>query len=119
MTTKFKFEGLIIWQNAMNLADDIYKVMREFPNEDRYNLSSQIMRAVDSIALNIAEGSILQSAAENKRFLGYAIRSKAETATCLHKAKRREYNDSDTFERLYSQCFNLTNMSIGLRNKIK
>ena len=103
----------------MNLAEEIYKITRNFPTEERYNLSSQIMRAVDSIALNIAEGSILQSAAENKRFLGYAVRSIAETATCLHKAKSREYINADTFDRLYTECFNLTNMSIGFRNKIK
>lgn len=72
---KFKFENLIIWQKGMELAEDIFQLTRNFPKEEMYNLTSQIMRASDSIALNISEGSIDQSNAEFKRFMGYAIRS--------------------------------------------
>ncbi|MBW8359726.1 MAG: four helix bundle protein [Weeksellaceae bacterium] len=49
-------------------------------------------RTSDSIALNIAEGSILQSNADFRKFLGYAIRSLAEVVKCLYKAKYRHYN---------------------------
>ncbi|WP_255554151.1 four helix bundle protein [Mesonia aestuariivivens] len=49
-----------------------------------YNLSSQICRAADSVALNITEGSILQSSSENKKSLGYSVSSLAEVVTCLY-----------------------------------
>ncbi|MCF6360681.1 MAG: four helix bundle protein [Cyclobacteriaceae bacterium] len=84
---KFKFENLIIWQKGMGLAEDILKLTRNFPKEEMYNLTSQIMRASDSIALNISEGSIDQSNAEFKRFMGYAIRSLAEVVTSCTKRK--------------------------------
>jgi four helix bundle protein len=84
---KFKFEKLIIWQKAMDLGEEINKLAKQFPKSEMYNLSSQILRAVDSIALNISEGSIGQSNPEFKRFIGYSIRSLAEVVTCLHKAK--------------------------------
>jgi len=84
---KFKFENLIIWQKAMDLGEEINKLSKQFPKSEMYNLSSQILRAVDSIALNISEGSIGQSNTEFKRFIGYSIRSLAEVVTCLHKAK--------------------------------
>ena len=46
-----------------------------------YVLTSQIKRAADSIALNIAEGSTGQSNPEFAKFLGYAIRSGIEVVT--------------------------------------
>ncbi len=71
----FKFEKLIIWQKAMDFGEDINSMTLDFPKKEMYNLSSQIMRATDSIALNIAEGSIEQSSAEFNRFLGYSLKS--------------------------------------------
>ena len=83
----FKFEKLLIWQNAMSLGENIFHLAQKFPADEKFNLSSQIRRAVDSIALNISEGSILQSKPEFQRFLSYSIRSCAEVVTCLYKAK--------------------------------
>ena len=116
---KFKFENLIVWQKAMDLAEDINKMSYKFPKEEVYNLSSQIRRAADSIALNISEGSIGQTNPEFKRFIGYAIRSLAEMVTCLHKAKRREYISEQAFSKYYEDAFNLMNMLVGFKNKIK
>lgn len=115
----FKFEKLIIWQKAMDFGEEIYQLSRTFPKREMYNLSSQILRASDSIALNISEGSIEQSKAEFGRFLGYSIRSIAEVITCLHKAKRRGYVSEDVFSRLYNDCFNLMNMTIAFKSQLK
>ncbi|MFI1771337.1 four helix bundle protein [Thalassobellus citreus] len=116
---KFKFEDLIIWQKGMDLGEDMNNIARKFPKDELYNLSSQLKRAADSIALNISEGSILQSGPEYRRFLGYSIRSIAEVVTCLHKAKRRQYFSEDEFLKYYKDCFDLMNMTIAFRNKIK
>ncbi|WP_296705711.1 four helix bundle protein [Algoriphagus sp.] len=115
----FKFEKLIIWQKAMDLAEEVYDVSKKFPKDEIYNLTSQIRRSSDSIALNIAEGSVGQTNPEQIRFIGYASRSLAEVVTCLHKSKRRMYIEEPEFEKLYSDCFNLMNMIIGFKNKIK
>jgi four helix bundle protein len=116
---EFKFEKLIIWQKAMDYGEDIYFASQKFPKHEIFNLTSQIRRAADSVALNISEGSIGQSDKEQAKFLGYSIRSLAETVTCLHKAKRREYLDEENFLRLYEFAFNLMNMMIGFQSKIK
>ncbi len=63
----FKFEKLIIWQKAMEYGESIHRLSDKFPKKETYNLSSQIQRAVDSIALNISEGSIGQSNPEFKK----------------------------------------------------
>jgi S23 ribosomal protein. len=112
---KFKFENLIIWQKAMNLAEDINKLSNKFPDKELYNLSSQMLRAADSIALNISEGSIGQSNAEFRKFMGYSIRSLAELVTCLHKAKRRGYIAEQEFNKYYNDSFDLMNMMTALK----
>lgn len=115
---KFKFENLIIWQKAMDLGEDIDKLSDTFPPKEIYNLTSQIRRAADSIALNISEGSIGQSNPEFRKFMGYSIRSQAEVVTCLHKAKRRAYISEQEFNKYYEDSFNLMNMMIAFKNKI-
>lgn len=119
MEHKFKFEKLIIWQKAMTFGEDINILSESFPKKEMFNLASQICRASDSIALNIAEGSIGQSVAEQKRFTGYAIRSLAEVVTCLYKAKSRKYIDIDLFNDKYKEAFHLMNMLIGFRNNLR
>ena len=83
-----------------------------------YNLSSQIRRAADSIALNISEGSIGQSDLEFRRFMGYAIRSLAEVVTCLHKANKRKYVSEQDFNKYYNDSFILMNMMVAFKKKI-
>jgi len=116
--SRFKFENLIIWQKAMDFGEDIDQLSNRFPNKEMYNLSSQILRAVDSIALNISEGSIGQSNPEYKKFIGYSIRSLAEVVTCLHKAKRRNYLSEQEFDKYYDESYHLMNMMIAFRKKI-
>ena len=115
---RFKFEKLIIWQMAMDYGEEINSLAQTFPKREIYNLSSQICRAVDSIALNISEGSIGQSVPENKKFVGYAIRSLAEVVTCLHKAFRRNYVSQKVFNKHYDYAYNLMNMISAFKSKL-
>ncbi|WP_313100933.1 four helix bundle protein [Epilithonimonas sp.] len=110
----FKFEKLIIWQKSMDFGEKIFLISKEM-----LNLVSQIRRAVDSIALNISEGSILQSTPEFKRFLGFSIRSLAEVVTCLYKSKNRNYISEEKFNELYDESYQLMNQIIGFRNQLK
>lgn len=114
----FKFENLIIWQLAMDYGEVINTLSDKFPKKEFYNLSSQILRAVDSIALNISEGSIGQSDPEFKKFIGYSIRSLAEVVTCLYKARRRDYISENEFKENYDFAFNLMNMMVKFKEKI-
>ena len=114
----FKFEKLIIWQKAMEFGESIFQLSEKFPAEETYNLSSQIRRAVDSIALNISEGSIGQSNPEFKKFVGFSIRSLAEVVTCLHKASRRNYISEKEFNEHYEFAFNLMNIMMTFKSKL-
>lgn len=69
----FKFERLEVWQKAIDFSFHIHELTRKFPREEMYILTSQIKRAADSVALNIAEGSTGQTNAEFSQFVGYAV----------------------------------------------
>ena len=47
------FRKLTVYQKAMNLADKIYDIVKQFPDHERYSMTSQITRATTSISANI------------------------------------------------------------------
>jgi four helix bundle protein len=87
----YKFEPLEVWQLSLEYIEVIYKITEQLPRSEEFNLRSQLIRAVTSISLNIAEGSTGQSDAEQARFLGMAIRSLIETVVCQHLIRHRGY----------------------------
>nr|MBC7612175.1 four helix bundle protein [Pseudopedobacter sp.] len=115
----FKFEGLKVWQKSIDLSVDIDLLTKTFPKDEIYILTSQIKRACDSIALNIAEGSTDQSNAEFARFLSYSIRSNIEVVSCLHLGKRRNIISQADFEKLYVACEQIHFMLIALKKSLK
>ena len=82
---KFKFEKLIVWQKAMDLAEKVHLLRKSFSEDEKFNLSSQILRAADSIALHISEGSIGRTNLDFTRYLGYSVGSLSEVVSCLHE----------------------------------
>lgn len=94
----FKFEKLTVWQQGLQLATEIHFLTKKFPKEELFILTSQIKKAADSVVLNIAEGSTLQSDKEFSRFLIIANRSALEVITCLFLAQNRNLISSDEFQ---------------------
>jgi four helix bundle protein len=114
----FKFEGLKVWQRS-KLSGEISELTEKFPKKELFSLTSQIQRASDSIALNIAEGSTGQATPEFKRFLGIALRSGIEVVSCLYFAKRRKLINEDEFNHFYQILTDLVKSIQALRNSIK
>ncbi|MCX6318928.1 MAG: four helix bundle protein [Bacteroidetes bacterium] len=114
----FKFEKLLVWQKAVDLADEVNQVVKKFPREELFVLTSQMRRAADSVSLNIAEGSTGQSNQEFSRFLGYALRSNVEVVACIHLAQRRGYIPKEQFDKIYKMCEELLVMINALRKKL-
>lgn len=71
----FKFEKLKVGQRAVDLSGEMYQLTERFRKKEMVVPTSQIQRASDSIALNIAEGSTGQTNPEAKRFHSMALRS--------------------------------------------
>ncbi len=115
----FKFEKLIIWQLALENANNIHLMTRSFPKEEMFSLTSQIKRAADSVALNIAEGSTGQSNPEQRRFLGFAQRSAIEVVSALYLAKKREYIVQEIFDKHYAELDTLVKKIQAFKNTLK
>ncbi len=86
----FKFEDLKVYQKSIVFGELINKQIEMFPKHEIYKLSSQFIRAADSIALNIAEGSGSTDANFN-RYLKMAWDSSHECVAASTKARLRGY----------------------------
>ena len=51
-----RYEDLLLWQKAMQLAKMVYLLQKGLTKEEMYGLGDQIRRAVVSVPSNIAEG---------------------------------------------------------------
>jgi four helix bundle protein len=113
-----RFEDLVAWQKAMDLAVDVYALTRRPPFSRDFALVDQSHRAAISIASNIAEGFDRGSRAEFHRFLSIAKGSCAELCTQLHLAYRLGYIDEDTADRVIMQAEEVGKIIGGLRTKV-
>ena len=82
---------LVVWQKAMELVVDIYRVTRRFPRSEVYGLASQMQRASVSVPSNIAEGQALKQTQAYLRHLAIASGSLAELETQIEIASRLGY----------------------------
>jgi len=107
------YKKLIVWQKAMELTVQIYTITENFPQEEKYNLTSQMRRASVSLPSNIAEGSLRGSQKAFRQFLLIDFGSGAELETQIEIAKRLphtsnlQYQSVDVFERSNedAQCY--------------
>jgi four helix bundle protein len=84
-------KDLEVWQKAMDLVIDIYKLPASFPSKEVYGLASQMQRAAVSIPSNIAEGHGLKQTQAYLRHLAIANGSLTELETQLEIAERLGY----------------------------
>lgn len=92
----FKFENLEVWQISLDVNDLVYEMVKHFPEEEKYNLTSQMRRAVTSISLNIAEGSAGATDKEQINFLKYSKRSCLEIVAGAKISLRRKYLEENS-----------------------
>ena len=85
------FKELMVWQKAIDLVTEIYKITRAFPKEEVFGLVSQMQRAAVSIPSNIAEGHERNSEKEFAQFLCIARGSLAELETQIIIAEKLSY----------------------------
>ena len=103
------FEDLRIWQDAQNIALQIYSLFKD--NKD-YGFRDQIQRAAISISNNIAEGSEYNSDKIMIRYLRIAKGSCGEVKNMLYLCPKIGYCDDKTALELINKCKSLSS-SIG------
>jgi four helix bundle protein len=103
----------------MDLAEDVYRVTAEFPREENFRLTSQLLRAVISVPANIAEGHSRGTRRDYANFLAIAKGSRLmETETFLMLAERLGYDKSKSIDRTLSLVTEISKMITALRSKL-
>src|SRR5436309_10594026 len=98
-----KFEDIVAWRKARELAGAVYRLTRARELSGDYALVRQMQRAAVSIMANIAEGFGREGATEFHRFVTIARGSCFELLSHLYLAHDLEYVRADEFERLFDQ----------------
>jgi four helix bundle protein len=98
------FRDLDVWQRAMELAVEVYKLTVTFPDSERFGIVSQLRRAAVSIPSNIAEGSGRATKGEYLQFLGHARGSAFEVETQLELARILGLGKEDAFLKACDLC---------------
>jgi len=74
-------KDLEIWKEGIKLVTKIYKLTKDFPDEELYGLTSQMRRAAVSYPSNISEGAARDSITEYIRYIYISLGSLSELET--------------------------------------
>jgi len=85
------YQDLRVWQDAMDLVENVYCETQGFPKEERYGLTSQMRRAAVSIPSNIAEGKGRSTDRDRSLFFCHARGSLLELETQILIAERLKF----------------------------
>lgn len=110
MRKQFPFEKLEVWQDARKLVVGVFQCSRSFPKDERFGLTSQMTRAVVSVANNLAEGCGRSS------FKDQAHGSLMETASDLIVATDLGFASSEATDPLLNQAYDLAVRIHNLRD---
>ena len=113
------YRDLKVWQEAMLLAEQAYRVTVRFPKDEVYGMTSQIRRSAVSIAANIAEGHGREHSGSFIQFLRISQGSLKELETHLLLAERVKLAKMDELEPLLKRCDELGKMTRSLIRSIQ
>jgi four helix bundle protein len=98
------YRDLEVWEEYMNLVEDVYKITKSLPPEEMYGLKSQIRRSSVSIPSNIAEGHGRKGIPEYLHHLSIAKGSLAELETQLILCIRLKYFSREDLKPVWNQA---------------
>jgi four helix bundle protein len=113
------YRELLVWQKAMDLVEQIYRITAHFPREEIYGLTGQLRRAAVSVPSNIAEGHGRRSPRELLKFLAIANGSLKEAETQLFIAQRLGYIDEPTRAGVFWLAAEIGRLAYGLANSVR
>lgn len=114
-----RVEKLKIWEKAMNVVEDVYRLSSDFPIEEKYGLTSQMRRSAISIPSNIAEGAGRETNGEFRNFLSIASGSSHELMTQLSLALRLNLTSKAKVRSIKREMREIQNMNFALMKKLK
>ena len=113
------YRDLLVWQKAMRLAAEAYRLGRLLPKAEEYRLTSQLLRAAASVAANIAEGHARGTRKDYAHFVSIARGSLAETETILLLLVDVELLTEERVQEALSLCSETGRMLNGLLARLR
>ncbi|MDW3212100.1 MAG: four helix bundle protein [Reichenbachiella sp.] len=114
-----RYQDLQVWKKSMDLVEEVYALVKNFPDDEKFGLISQIRRCAVSIPSNIAEGSGRNSKKEFAQFLSIAAGSLFELNTQIQISQRVGYIEIEKQEELASNIDEIHRMLFGLITSLK
>lgn len=112
------YRNLRVWNTAISLALEVYRITESFPQSERFGLTSQLRRAAVSVPSNIAEGHGRTTRGEYKQFLSIACGSVIEVEVELTLAQQLGYVESPCLATALDQCDAISRMITNLKRAL-
>lgn len=113
------YRELVVWQKAVMLAKEVYRLAPMLPREETYGMRSQITRAAASVPANIAEGWTRESNREKANFLSIAQGSLAEAETFLTLCEEIGWFPKDQTATIRNLIQEVGKMLSAMRRKLR
>ncbi len=115
----FRFENLQIWQESRRLVQEIYHITKVFPQTEQFGLTSQMRRAMISVACNIAEGCGRNSDKDFAHFLEQSYSSLMEVVSLLYISGDLAFIANDKLDPLLKACDALAGQIVALNKSLR
>jgi four helix bundle protein len=112
------YTRLLVWQRAIELVVEVYRLTARFPKSELYGLSSQARRAAISIPSNIAEGRRRSTKKDYASFLAVADGSLAELETQLVIGIKLGYLTKTDCDAAFGLAEEVGKMLVAMRQKL-
>jgi len=114
MKNNASFRDLKVWRDAMTLVEDVYRVSRAFPADERFGLTAQLRRAAVSIPSNIGEGKRRKRQRAFLYHLDIALGSQGEVDVQLELALRLGFLARKQYDEVVRRVDEIGRMLNGL-----
>ena len=114
MPNNRSFRDLRVWRESMLLVEDVYRLSRRFPADERFGLTSQLRRAAISIPSNIGEGGRRKRRKAHLHHLDIALGSQGEVDVQLELARLLAYISPAEHEKVAGRVDDVGKMLNGL-----
>lgn len=119
MRRKHNFKNLKVWEKSVDLAVKVYQVTTEFPNEEKFGITSQMRRSSVSVPSNIAEGTARNTSKAVLNSLDISLGESFELETQAIIAQRVGLLDQNTFDELEGDLSEIQKMIHGFMQTLE
>jgi four helix bundle protein len=98
------WKDLVVWQKSHAMVKDVYKLLLNYPTDERYCLIDQIRRASVSVATNIVEGHSKPTQKDFTRFLYISRGSLEELRYLLLLSSELGFIPTSGYTKTESDC---------------